>query len=149
MQFQNDSFSCGIYSCLNAAEILGLKLDVSDIQKFTNTSFKNGTSELGVKRALQQNGIGSFEFHTHSFDDAEKFLDFTEDGFSVIICIDKWDHWVLFLGSTADDKFVIFDSKNTSRNRRNKGVVILSKARFKKLWKFKDQYFGIVAFRNS
>lgn len=147
MRFQPDSYSCGIFAVLNAADILGKRLRTASIKRYSQTSKKFGTSELGIKRSLLNHDLNFYEFEVNDFEVALRILETaSHEKKPVILCVDKWDHWLVFYGFDEKKRFLFLDSLNTSRNKRNNGKRILNKTRFKKFWCNKGTYYGIVVF---
>ena len=100
--FQQDNFSCGAHSVMNAARLLGISISLNKAKKLSNTksyldsaklhlpptnlikfpvrSIRKfieavGTDEKGIKRGLKKLGFSCTEFYSDNPDKFLKFLD--------------------------------------------------------------------------
>lgn len=138
MKLQPDNYSCGVYSIINAASVLGCDIKKKDILKHSNTTKTNGTDEKGIINALKKLKFKVYEFHI-SFDAAIFCLkNLLHDGSPVIVYFDSEEHWCTMIGHIGD-KFVLFDSNN----KINNGVTVLSSRQLKKLWLKDGKCYGI------
>lgn len=149
MIIQPDKYSCGIYAIMNAAMVLGRYLTRRKIAKFTNTTLQ-GTSEEGIKNALKNLGFKIKELSGHGdYKSLLRKINLSlKKNKPIILCVDKYAHWVTVIG-TFGDKYIIFDSSYEKKNKAVNGVHILDESEFLKRAIHNTAYYGIVVSENK
>lgn len=148
MKIQRDTHSCGIYSVMNAARCLGIKLSKKRISLHTETTKRHGTNEKGILRALIKNGFMAYTFNFYKLAAFKALNSALKNDKPVIIYLPKEDHWCTVIGRMKDI-YILFDSDNDSENKKEHGVKTLTKNDLKKIWKNNKYYYGIVVARTK
>lgn len=97
-----------------------------------------GTSHKGILTALRhfggQYGISAAEYESPSKNNAWQWIHgCLLHGRVVILCIDRWSHWVLAIGS-CDDRVIVFDPYPSKKNKRENGILTMSKSELMRRW---------------
>lgn len=150
MKIQRDRFSCGVFAVLNALRALGVKVSEKQVRQHTATARGQGTTEHGIRNALER--FGCYGDELHLADKAEGF-DVVHahvlNGAPVLLYVDG-DHWVTAVGACGD-RLLIFDSENEPDNRAEHGVHVYDARKLARRW-LKDRgarkLYGIVARRD-
>jgi ABC-type bacteriocin/lantibiotic exporter with double-glycine peptidase domain len=129
---------------MNAAKCFRKNLSENVVKKFTMTTKKDGTGDFGITTALREFGFEYDTIDTKLWDEA---LDFVMNslcfGSPVIICSHNLQHWMVVGGMIGND-FIVFDSSNSKRNKKEHGVRIIEANRLKRIWKSNcNRLFGI------
>lgn len=149
MKFQKDSYSCGVFAVMNAAKCLGIDLKRRAITKYSKTSKENGTSEKGILRALDGNGMVGEEF-SFSKNDKEMAFEVLDNVLvgpcvnPVILSVDNDNHWCTLIGKLGN-KYILFDSDRSKYNKEENGVHVLSVDELEGYWRsINNKYYCIV-----
>ena len=98
MRYQNTNFNCGPAALANALEVYGKKVTQEAIAAIAKTTTE-GTDEAGLIRATKKNGFVPYKIRMKigsvAFNDLWIQLGL---GRPVILCVDKWTHWVAAVG---------------------------------------------------
>lgn len=149
MKLQRDSYSCGVYSVMNAAKCFGINLKRRDITKYSNTNREKGTNEDGILNALDGNGLHGecFIFRKDEHIEAYELIDEVLAGPGVnpiILAVDDDNHWVTLIGKLGS-KYILYDSDNGKNNRDENGVQLLTYNDLEERWRSKKHtYYCIV-----
>lgn len=149
MKFQKDSYSCGVYAVMNAAKCFGIDLKRRDITKYSKTTRENGTSEKGILKALDGNGMvgEDFTFDKSEAQDAFELLDEVLAGpcvNPVILSVDNDNHWCTLIGKIGN-KYILFDSDRSKYNKEENGIHVISQSELDNYWKSqRSKYYCII-----
>lgn len=147
---QSTSFSCGCAALVNVCKNLEVLTTEDEVAELAGTT-KDGTSEGGIMDAADKLGLNTQELHTPDPDTAwGELVMYVATGFPVIICVDKWDHWVAVIG-TDGDKIVIQDSERTETNEEINGVGLFTRDEVLARWMHPESetYYGIAFSRRD
>lgn len=121
MNYQQRTNWCGPASVQNCLLIFGDRASQKDIAEVAGTS-KDGTDEAGMIRALERfrrNGV--FKYHKVVREHRSSYLyDFKH--FPSIICVDRWQHWMVAVASTYVGGVLVIDPARTAYNKARNGV---------------------------
>lgn len=97
-----------------------------------------GTDHHGILKALQEFGkpgkLLAKDYESMSPEDAWQWLHGSiYHGKVVILCIDRWSHWVVAFGS-RDDVVNIFDPYPSKKNLKENGILALKKDELMRRW---------------
>ena len=147
MRIQQDTHSCGVMAVLNATKALGLNISEAKVRAHTAT-IEDGTSEHGVKNALERLGLDYSDFKCNK---GEEFMDVWASvgaGAAVILSVEEHKHWVTVIGINGDDRVIVFDSWNSKKNLIESGVEVCNERQLKRWWKSKTgEFYAIVVRR--
>lgn len=108
MRRQTADHDCGPTAVANALERYGRRLGLAGLRALCGTDVE-GTDEQEVIRALLAYRCGVDEhrgespYHAHAW-----LLESLVSGRPVLLCVDRWGHWVTALGACGRD-VVIYD----------------------------------------
>lgn len=134
MKTQPDEYSCGVYAVINALSAIGDEKSPDEVLEYTETD-ENGTSEKGIKNALEAFGYIVQEYTTHNSNNAWRWVLTNSINYPLILIIEKWNHWVVIAGRLKN-KVILIDSdpKNT--------VAVLGKFELLNKWGYRG-FYGI------
>lgn len=136
MKFQINPNSCGPAAVTNALKVYGLDIPLIEAKP-------EGTDENGIKQLLKRNGFKSFDFEFKSFVVAYLILRlYLYFGKPVIMCVDRYDHWVTAIAQTGS-KTVVVDSELDNENVSENGIHLLGYKQLKDLWT-SPEFYGII-----
>lgn len=134
VKFQARPGWCGPAALQNAHAALGSRWGQDFLADLAGTSDDVGTDEDGIMRAALATGlaVGPGAFETES--EAWTWLGYALlKGRPVLLCVDRWDHWVVAVGLLGA-RVVLVDSSNVAYNRHRNGIVVLSRAKLMRRW---------------
>jgi ABC-type bacteriocin/lantibiotic exporter with double-glycine peptidase domain len=146
MKYQEKSYSCGAAVVLNAARCFGKRIPERIIRSIAETTSDEGTQEDGIVRALGILGLTAHAFTIPDFDLAlEQIRLGLVTGNPTILCTWNLQHWVLVIGATDNfTRYIIIDSSNSKRNKKENGVRILLTSELRRSWQMrKGGFYGI------
>lgn len=142
MELQERLYSCGPAAVRSALYVLGHKTSEAAIRRQAGTT-PDGTDERGIIRAIHHYGHKTREHHTEAIKVAWDWLK-TElrRGRPVLLCVDKWDHWVSAIG-TLGSKVLIFDPDSSmGQKRKYSGIKLYSEHELGSRWKYMGEGRG-------
>lgn len=97
-----------------------------------------GTDHDGIMRAIKEFGkpgkVTAMDFESMNPEDAWQWLHGSiYHGKVVILCIDRWSHWVVAFGS-RNDVVNIFDPYPSKKNIKENGILPLTKEELMRRW---------------
>lgn len=102
MRRQCADHDCGPTAIANAFEYHHRRIGLRGLRELCGASEAEGTDEHGIMRALITYGCGVDE---HADDDARAALAWVHSsllaGRPVLLCVDRWEHWVTIIGVSA------------------------------------------------
>lgn len=127
-------YNCGPASIQNAIKALRKKApSQTKIAELCRTS-EEGTDEEGIKRALVALG---YEIDEWKSDDVQESMVWLVDslcrGLPVVLCVDRWLHWVTAIGHIGD-QFLVFDPARYPHLTVEHHVRVWTRQRMKKSW---------------
>ena len=145
MKYQRDEYSCGVAAIMNALRCHGKKISEKIIRAHSSTSKDYGTSEHGIKNALERIGFTGIDLAKETGDDAYLCLtEQIESGFPVILVCQRNQHWIVAIGKLGG-KVLIFNSSKDKSNKEEQGIHVLDKKSLLKKWKgSNDTFYGII-----
>ena len=105
---QPNNYSCGIYAIINALIAFGDNKSPAEIQEYTNTTYRNGTSEKGIKNALNEFGYKTKEYKTQNKDNAWRWVLNNSINYPLILYLNT-DHWAVIAGRIKN-RVILIDS---------------------------------------
>ncbi len=118
---------------LNALRALGVKATEKRVRAHTATVKGLGTSEHGIRNALERLGCNTEELSL-----ADKDLAFETvhsnalEGVPSLLHVDQ-DHWVTVIG-VIGNRVIVFDSENVPENRAEHGAHVYSARQLFRRW---------------
>jgi ABC-type bacteriocin/lantibiotic exporter with double-glycine peptidase domain len=145
MKFQKDVYSCGVASIINALRCFCVKIPEKRVRAHSATKEEYGTSEHGIKNALERLGYLGRDLVCGNKDEACWGVgEAIEDGSPVVLLLDRRQHWAVCIGRIGD-RFIVFDSTRTKQNKEEHGVHVYRATQLASRWRQADgTYYGIV-----
>ncbi len=110
MRAQQRPYSCGVASIQNALECLGIKRTQGQIRKVCHCDPVDGTHETEVIRGLLACGAKVDEWADPGKLTSMRWLQtHLLDRGPIILCVDRWEHWVTAIGTLNQTTFLVFD----------------------------------------
>lgn len=119
---QQDRYSCGAISLANAIQIIGGELSVDDAKKIAGTTYRNGTTRVGIMRGVRSLGYKATPYHTRNPDHAWKWIKKHSRTCPLISLVDHHGHWLVIF-SMGENVVTIDGSPNNGEN----GVTVVTK----------------------
>lgn len=140
MRYQSLKAGCGPTALANGLELLGIKRNEIELSTVAGTTPK-GTDASGIVGAAKAAGRFPSTINTKDSDFALYALHYYLcNGRPVIICVDKWDHWVVAAGILGE-RILVIDSAN------NELVLVYPPEKLTERWEKPGKgggYYGIV-----
>lgn len=109
MHFQTNGYSCGPAAVQNALLVHHRRVSQRSLRALCETNEVEGTDEQGVLRALLAYGYAPDEWSGDVARDAERWLLASLiAGRPVVLCVDRWEHWVTLIGAVGR-QVVLYD----------------------------------------
>jgi len=128
------TYQCGPLALKYALVMLGKMEDERDIEEIAGSTWWQGTDEIGLEKAANYYDC-DFEEIAEGADAETSFFNLRsnlKEGFPVVLCVDKWSHWIAVVGFEKD-KYVCVDSG------MKKVIIILREKELLKRWKYRDK----------
>lgn len=145
VRYQKTSYSCGATAVMNALRSLGKRVSERRISSLAGTEPEKGTTEDGVLVSIRELGFVAMRYETDDKVAAWAWMsESLKSSRPIILCISNWQHWVTAIGMLGD-RVIIVDPTNAMTNKRENGVVVLSKRELIRKWMHsqKGGFFGI------
>lgn len=128
MRRQTADHDCGPTAIANALERYGKRFGLSGLRALCGTT-DDGSDEDDIKRALLAYGCGVDEHNGDDWRTAYAWLlESLVHGRPVILCVDRWGHWITALGACGRDA-IIYDP-----GRETGGTSVLRWKRLRQRW---------------
>jgi hypothetical protein len=122
------------------------------LARLLNTT-EEGTDEHDIMSCLSGLSIPCDELMTSHHNDARKWLLQYAPMTPLILCVDRWTHWVCIAGQCGD-RLWMFDPENSELNKKTNGASCLLPRNILKRWRnaknLSDEtgtlYYGIAVF---
>ncbi len=140
MRFEAAKGTCGPVSVYNALLALGVERSLAKIRKDCGTNGDEGTTEHGLKQAIERAGLTWTELAA-GWDEAYTQLhEHLRDRGAAILLTEGGDHWEAGIG-VSGPRVLVFngDRLQNPDNRQANGVNVLTKRQLKNYW---DAYEG-------
>lgn len=135
MRYQKTEFYCGPASVQNALFVLGRKVSQDRLAAAGGTTEEHGTDEDGIKRMALWAGCELDEFGTEADGLAADWVyGSLTAGRPVVLCVDRWSHWVVAIGILGD-RVVLFDPARYRHNTDRLGTFTLPMRKLLKRWR--------------
>jgi ABC-type bacteriocin/lantibiotic exporter with double-glycine peptidase domain len=126
MKYQQKPHYCGPASIQNALLAMGQRVGQDKIARLCGTS-ADGTDDHEIIAGLKALNLNYVELKTDIWNEARNFLDLHvgQLGNPVILCIERWLHWVCVIGGLGPQskmRYVVYDSARFDYNKINNGV---------------------------
>lgn len=129
---QPNDWTCGPYALKHALLALGRFVEAQDIVNTARSHWWSGTDEIRLARAAREHECDLVLERRSDAEDARKELvKLVREQVPVLLCVDRWEHWITVVGS-EDRRFVIIDSSCEPT------MSILTWAQLRKRWCFFD-----------
>lgn len=120
---QPDDYSCGPTCIYNALRLLGnADISLGRIKKACGTRPTSGTTENGLQRGLRRLGYEgkamSWDHKSHGRQALAWVREEHSQGHPVILCVDRFEHWILVAGSKSRSYFVLDPERGSSRRAK-------------------------------
>jgi ABC-type bacteriocin/lantibiotic exporter with double-glycine peptidase domain len=143
MKLQRTKYTCGPLAIVNAARVLGVKIPERRVRAHTGTTREHGTTEHGIKNALERVGLAHEDLHVesqHAFEVLHEVVKETP----VILSVEDHRHWVVAIG-VSGPRILTFDSWDSLKNRAECGVDVWDKRGLTRWWASSNaECYGIV-----
>jgi predicted double-glycine peptidase len=127
MKFQTSKGGCGPAAVVNALKVFGIKARIDVVAKNAGTTDTSGTTEHGIKQALERLDIEFYDIHRKAFIDAELDLVEAVNCGSPVICLaEAGNHWVTAIGSSGLKRIIFFDPQLGNWNKAEAGVHVVN-----------------------
>ncbi|KAA0230409.1 hypothetical protein KJ068_16070 [bacterium] len=142
---QPDDYSCGPTCIFNALRLLGnADISIGRIKKACGTRPASGTTENGLQRGLRRLGyegiVANWDHKSHGRKALAWVRQKHSEGQPVILCVDRFEHWILVAGSKSRSYFVLDPESGSSR--RAKVYRVSGTELLRRWWSF-DRASGI------
>ena len=149
MSYQKHPSWCAPAAVQIALQIQGVRIGQARLAHLMNTT-EDGTDEDEIIRALGELNYGIQEFKSRHRGDARSWLLELAPVMPLILCVDRWEHWVCVAGQCGD-RLWLFDPELTGLNQNRNGAWALLPKTILKRWctanRFSDDlgtlYYGI------
>lgn len=146
MKLQRTPYSCGPVSIVNALRARGKKVSERVVRAHTGTTKKDGTTEHGIKNALERLGCTPQDFRASKTAAFNVLRSYVVDGCPVILSVEEGRHWVTAIG-VVGKRVLIFDSWKSKSNLAENGVWVMDEKQLMKWWlpeEGLEKYYGII-----
>jgi ABC-type bacteriocin/lantibiotic exporter with double-glycine peptidase domain len=133
MKLQRSRYTCGILAVVNAARALGVKVSERSVRAHSGTTKKDGTTEHGIKNALERLGFTPEDLRAPKDEAHEALLHHLREGAAVILSVEEGRHWATAIGAIGV-RIVTFDSWNAAWNRKECGVDVINAKQLLRWW---------------
>lgn len=138
LHFQQDRYSCGSHAFSNALAVFGVEIDTDEAKRLCGTTYRGGTSERGILRALRSCGFKGTEYRGHNQDNSWRWLLKWSSTSPILLVVYENQHWCTAIGR-AGDRVVVVDSDPSIQAGEN-GVFVLDKAELLERWRYRICY---------
>jgi hypothetical protein len=137
VRYQKTSWFCAPASVQNALFVMGRKVSQDRLALAGGTTEEDGTDEEGVKRMVLWAGFSPDEHATDTASEATAWLrsSLVAGGRPVVLCVDRWGHWVVAIGVLGLDRVVLFDPARYRHNTDRLGTYTLPYNKLLKRWR--------------
>lgn len=137
MRYQNSPFTCGAVALANALEACGTNVSQDKIARLAGTN-SNGTTEKGIIKACQALYHYPYPFQLRKLNEALDKVDFfLYSNSPVIVCVEKWTHWVTVIGKLGD-QYIVSDGADENY------IKYLSSDKLLEWWEYPyKRFYGI------
>ena len=137
VRYQARKFTCGPASISNAFSVFGVEIEEDTIAEVAQTSASGGTSDRGMKKAIQHfNFVAEPVQHRVADLALEDLKRRLSGGVPVILCVDQWSHWVTAIGRLGDTYIIVDPASKTL-------VLFLTTEQLLRRWRHDARYYGI------
>lgn len=134
MKYQQTDYYCGPAALQNALKVLRKSVTQDRIAELAGTS-TDGTDEDGIKRAAIALGYGADELAEDEPNKAwARLYGSLLVGRPVVLCVDRWSHWVTAVG-ICGDRILVVEPGRYAYTARENGVLVLNKDRLLRRWR--------------
>lgn len=135
MRYQRTDWHCGPAAVQNALAALGTKTSQDTLAQVGGTTAEHGTDEDGIKRMVLSTGRGLDEWASNVDSASYGWLwHALLLGRPVVLCIDRWSHWVVAIG-ICGKRIVLFDPAKYRHNTDRLGTFTLPRGKLLKRWR--------------
>jgi hypothetical protein len=129
---QPNDWTCGPFALKHALIALGRFVEAEQIATTARSHWWSGTDEIRLARAAREFECDLVLERRRDAETARKLLvKFLRDQIPVLLCVDRWEHWITVVRS-EDRRFVVIDS--TAEPVMN----ILTWAQLRTRWRYLD-----------
>jgi ABC-type bacteriocin/lantibiotic exporter with double-glycine peptidase domain len=133
MVLQSGPHDCGAAAVVNALLALGTRVTAARVRRDAGTTVENGTTEHGIKQALERAGAKFQEIST-GLDNAYALLHgHLTAGGSAIVLTEQGGHWETAVG-VLGDRILFFNPDKTPENRAESGIHVISGRQLRRYW---------------
>ena len=142
MKPQERNYSCGPAAIRAAFHVMGRSVTEKALRAHAGTT-NEGTDHNDILRALRHYSQRGKEYETKFHSHAWKWLRRRiSAGRPVILCVDRWDHWVTVVGNVGS-KILLFDPNSKSKYS---GLRPYSQDSLLSRWNYKNTFYGIAIY---
>lgn len=143
MRFQTQKSHCGPAALVNALRCLDEVYEVGEVVQACRTT-DDGTDPKNLRLAIRRLGFRDRRILFYNNEDAWHALRQALRNWPVILCVDKEKHWVTAIGKVGK-RINIFDPGRWGWNKKEHGILVLSRERLIKRWRTKKgEFYGVV-----
>ena len=140
MRPQSRKYSCGPAALRAALHMLGRRVTERALIKHARTTPHSGTDEAGIVRAIEHYGLVPTPRLVRGAGQAWRWVRRQlGQGRPVLLCTDKWSHWVCVVGSFGSC-VLVFDPEV---KRRYSGLRPYTYDELAKRWGVEGSYYGV------
>lgn len=128
--YQSKPYNCGPACIQNAAKLGGKKYSQKRVSEWCGTT-PDGSDEFDIMRGLTAVGLNYYEIRA---DSAQEAYDHLTSSFVAILCVDKWQHWVLTI-KTGSTVMLVDPERPKGVKGRHCPVEIIKPTQFLRRWR--------------
>lgn len=129
---QPNIWQCGPFALKHALLMMGVFADENEISRLAGTSKKEGTDEHQLERAARKYRCRLLKIRRLNFKRARRDMHrFLRRSIPVLICVDKWGHWIT-VARSEHGRYIVMDSQDKSV------VSVLSPRQLRNRWLYKQ-----------
>lgn len=113
---QHNSFSCGTYAIINAITALGGETSYDEVKRLAGTSYRGGTTRIGILKALSALDYRGIPYRTSSPDYGWRFARKWATINPLIMLVDSHEHYFVATGLIGDRVIVVDSGADVSGN---------------------------------
>lgn len=147
MRFQSGSSRCGPAALSNALRCLGISVHEDVLAADCGTTAAAGTTEHGLKQAIERRGLTFEEIDERRYALAEARLFATlAAGHPVLLSVESGGHWSTAIGHLGRRAVIVFDGQLHVSNRARNGIHVLQRGdQLRRYWDMVDgKRYGLV-----
>ncbi len=108
---QPNKWQCGPFALKHALVMLGKIVDENEVSRVAGTHWSAGTDDRKLARAARKYDCDmTMTRRTNPLHARRELLLALKRGYPVLLCVDRWSHWITVVGAERE-KFIYIDSR--------------------------------------